>query len=1145
MAKLVHKVEELDVLLSGEKGNFDDFFDAVLAKPLLAALKTSPKTGDVFILLDALDELHPGPSRQQLLRLLTELPKLSPRVRLVVTSRSEADTEAHLQALSPLMIDKQADKQLVDLRLYAQQSLVVDTSLRDLAQAQQASVVEKAVTLADGNFLALSHIVRTIVERDAELDGTRSLKVKDVNDVLEACRSRASSSVLDGAYADLLNRTKKRFADAADGNPSVDSALNQALQEVLATLLAQREPLRLSEVFELCGGACNRGESLVANLLGELSLLFSASGATSTVEPLHKTVVDFLRDKQRSGEHWVDESEGHAALALASLRVIRGRGLLDTKKLVDAEHLRCDGVLQYALKHGHMHLMACVARSSKNRACRDALEAWESAFVEDRILPDVLPTDYVLSTKAATPAFAMWLLAEAHTGERTRQLPDELRDLAGALRMLGGRSLGQLIQESSRVYSLQYLQGEGTSQAVGRFLGDVPLTGFLWQSRAAICLRELSHCGNMLMRIPGISAFGKSDMLITGHHSAVASVAVSPSAQQIASVAIQDNLVRVWDAASGKPTLTLEHERSTSVFTVAYCPEGKYIVSGGSDGTVHVWDASTGSSVQTLKGHSDAVTSAAFSHDGTTIVSGSTDKTVKIWDVSSGDLLQTLKGHTDAVTCVTFTPNGQQIASGSADNSLRVWDVSSGKRILHLQGHNSDILSVAVSPNGRCFVAGSKDGNVSLWDAAKGGLVNMLQGHRGHVNAVCFSPDGRLIVSGGEDKTVRMWDVKSGSVLRTLERHRSAVTSVAFSPDSTYIVSGGRDYAVAVWDVPIIKKQMALKCHHGGVRAVSYSQDGLRIVSGSVDKTVRVWHAGSGDSIFTLKGHRNFVASVAFSPDGAWIVSGSGDKTVRVWDATTGKRAHTLKGHTSDVTSVAFSPDGALIASGGVDKTVRVWDAKTGAAVRTLEGHRNYVNCVAFSPDGKQIVSGSVDKTVRVWDATTGKKLQSFSGHSGAIVSVVFHPSGTRIVSGSDDSTLCIWDLAGAKKLHTLKGHSSSVTSVIYSPDGERIVSSSFDKTVRVWDASTTKQLHVMQGHNNGIWSAVYSPDGCWIASGSYDKTVRVWDADSSSTAQPLQTHSSFVAANTPEEEEEDEDEVEEPVVVKKSKSKSGGCVLQ
>ena len=73
------------------------------------------------------------------------------------------------------------------------------------------------------------------------------------------------------------------------------------------------------------------------------------------------------------------------------------------------------------------------------------------------------------------------------------------------------------------------------------------------------------------------------------------------------------------------------------VSSVAFSPDGKRVVSGSDDKTIHIWDAQTGHPVlEPLEGHTDRVWSVAFSPDGKRVVSGSDDKTTHIWDVQTG-----------------------------------------------------------------------------------------------------------------------------------------------------------------------------------------------------------------------------------------------------------------------------------------------------------------------------------------------------------------------------------------------------------------------------------------------------------------------------------------------------------------------------
>ena len=88
-----------------------------------------------------------------------------------------------------------------------------------------------------------------------------------------------------------------------------------------------------------------------------------------------------------------------------------------------------------------------------------------------------------------------------------------------------------------------------------------------------------------------------------------------------------------------------------------------------------------------LQGHTHCVWSVAFSPCGKQLVSASCDKTARLWSVARGTCLCVLQGHTWIVFGAYFFHNGKQLASGSYDDTLRIWTVCPwNDRVHHLFG---------------------------------------------------------------------------------------------------------------------------------------------------------------------------------------------------------------------------------------------------------------------------------------------------------------------------------------------------------------------------------------------------------------------------------------------------------------------------
>jgi tetratricopeptide (TPR) repeat protein len=113
------------------------------------------------------------------------------------------------------------------------------------------------------------------------------------------------------------------------------------------------------------------------------------------------------------------------------------------------------------------------------------------------------------------------------------------------------------------------------------------------------------------------------------------------------------------------------------VFAVAYSPDGKAVLTGGSDKTARLWDATTGQPIGAPMQHRGAVLAVAFSPNGKTVLTASNDGTARLWDAATGGPIgPPLRHHDRFVTRVAFSPDGKTVLTAGSDNTARLWDVA-------------------------------------------------------------------------------------------------------------------------------------------------------------------------------------------------------------------------------------------------------------------------------------------------------------------------------------------------------------------------------------------------------------------------------------------------------------------------------------
>jgi WD40 repeat protein len=175
---------------------------------------------------------------------------------------------------------------------------------------------------------------------------------------------------------------------------------------------------------------------------------------------------------------------------------------------------------------------------------------------------------------------------------------------------------------------------------------------------------------------------------------------------------------------------------------------------------VKLWDTTTGESGTTLRGHKSWLNAVAFSADGRWLISGSSDGTVAVWRTPPAKLQTTLDVTAVEVRSVAISADGKTIAAGLRYGTLKTWAFDTRREHMSVKAHDGDASALAFAPGGRTLISGGGDwdkpGMVKLWDTATGKPGQSFRAS-GEVLGVACSADGRIVAAGCGDGTVTAW----------------------------------------------------------------------------------------------------------------------------------------------------------------------------------------------------------------------------------------------------------------------------------------------------------------------------------------------------------------------------------------------------
>src|SRR5262249_13807622 len=121
----------------------------------------------------------------------------------------------------------------------------------------------------------------------------------------------------------------------------------------------------------------------------------------------------------------------------------------------------------------------------------------------------------------------------------------------------------------------------------------------------------------------------------------------------------------------------------SQTFSISRRADGRTLVEGGQDGSLHLLDLRTGKARTASGTHGAPVSRGlAFIPDGRGVITPGEDGKVIVWDVASRAEEETFSGHGGPVRALAVSADGRTLYSAGADGNVFIWDLGGARRLV-------------------------------------------------------------------------------------------------------------------------------------------------------------------------------------------------------------------------------------------------------------------------------------------------------------------------------------------------------------------------------------------------------------------------------------------------------------------------------
>ena len=550
------------------------------------------------------------------------------------------------------------------------------------------------------------------------------------------------------------------------------------------------------------------------------------------------------------------------------------------------------------------------------------------------------------------------------------------------------------------------------------------------------------------------------------------------------------------------PIITSLH--SMSMQRYCFTPDGRRVAIANRR-RIYILDLQTRKIVQAFDAE-EWVEGILVSPDGKAVITCGSDNVVRFRDIYTGKCIRTLAHHDRRVLNLALSPDGRWLASGDWYD-LCVWDLANGTRHhvpKDLSQHS--IKDFNFSADSRTLYIGVEK-SIKLLDVEKGQIIREIPRLQ-EIHELAVTPDERtLIIKEGSHYSLFLIDLKTEEE-RRLEKC-SSTSSFSLSPDG-HTLATGHETKIQLWDLRDETCQAVIEEIPPSFSPIVFNRDGSQLIA-----------HGRGLQLHSLQSHRtvNLIArepsrlrcSVFASNGRVLVTEGPGSK-LNVWDLRTGKLQTQLVGNTDDSDIVypsgrkfVFSPNGKLLVTLANDLAIRVWDMERGRCMQVFAMEaRPRPSLLVFHPN-KDIIAHTDGEKVIIRDLRTGRTLSLQAEEFKRLYSITFNRDGRFLVT-VDDENLRQWDIMTGECLRTIVFKDYYLDSKsgflnyhrLVDPDKLTFIMGEYvsgkEPPKRLWDPNSGKCLLTFDGFDGMYAKAL--PDGKTFLSCDLKNNITEWSLE-------------------------------------------------